>query len=263
MPRRSHRAEQRICFASSTAALRVTSDESVVQADRAQSGVACEERIAKAMALGALLVLSAACMAQAMEGPGRWWLGWVALLPLFLSIRVLAPMGAALAGSVWGAALFVFATVATDTLVAPSVASFALLTAVPALYAFVGARLTRQIGFSPFLLALGWVGVEFALRPLGLRYGILATTQGDGLVLRAIGSFAGYALVSFLVAYVNAALLSVLAFVPKGLSATRLTRGTGSESRPIDWLDVDLGRLGRIAPSRPRAPPAVAVTPVF
>ena len=229
-----------------------------VQIDRATCVGARVERSAKLIALGGLLVLSAYCMARAMEGPGRWWLGWVALLPLFLSIRVLSPLGAALSGAVWGAALFVFATFAAETLVAPSVASFVLICAVPALYGFIGARLTRQIGFSPFLLALGWVGVEFALRPLGLRYGILAATQGDGLVLRAIGSFAGYALVSFLVAYVNAALLSVLACVPKGLVAARIAHGTVSQREPIDRLEVDLGRLGRLAPSRPRAPPFVA-----
>jgi hypothetical protein len=57
--------------------------------------------------------------------------------------------------------------------------------------------LTRQKGFSPLLLGLGWIAVELALQPLGLRYGLLAATQGSGLVVRTMGYLAGYVMVAF------------------------------------------------------------------
>ena len=154
-----------------------------------------------------------------------------------------------------GRSLFVAAVVATNASIAPSAASLVLLCAVPALYTFLGARLTRQVGFSPYLLALGWVGVELALRPLGLRYGLLAATQGDGWIIRLVGSLAGYALVAFVVAYVNAVLLSVLSRVPVTTAGQRFVRGL-SPSVGRRFVTEGLhGLFHLIRPAQPRAPP--------
>lgn len=208
-----------------------------------------------ALVLGLALVVSAYGMARAIESPEHWWLGWVALLPLFASIRVLSPIQALLAGGLWGLSLFVSAVAATNASIAPSATSLVLLCLVPALYTYLGARLTRQVGFSPYLLALGWVGVELALRPLGLRHGLLAATQGDGWIIRLFGSLAGYALVAFVVAYVNAVLLSVLSRVPVSTAGQRFVRGPSPPlGRRFD-LDGWHGLFHLIRPAQPRAPP--------
>ena len=209
-----------------------------------------------ALALGLALVVSAYGMARAIESPEHWWLGWVALLPLFASIRVLSPVRALLAGGLWGLSLFVSAVAVTNASVAPSAASLVLLCAVPSLYTFLGAKLTRQVGFSPYLLALGWVGVELALRPLGLHHGLLAATQGDdGWIIRLVGSLAGYALVAFVVAYVNAVLLSVLSRVPVSTVGQRFVRGLSPSLGRRFVLEGWHGLLHLIRPAQPRAPP--------
>lgn len=201
---------------------------------------------------------SAVLMAYAIASPDHWWLGWVTLLPLFAVIQRCSPQAAACFAASWGAGVFSFSLLFGDTTLTPSVLSLATLTLVPAGYAWFGAKLTRQIGFSPYLLALGWMGVEFALRPVGLKHGLLASTQGDGLLLGALGSFSGYVLVAFLVAYVNAALLTVLGRIPLSNSGSRYLRRTANTPKRHFVLDVPSFLHHVARPAQPRAPPRLA-----
>jgi apolipoprotein N-acyltransferase len=216
----------------------------------ARWGIGKTSILALALAGGAYL------MALAMEPPQRVWLGWVTLLPLFYAIRVLSPARAFVAGAFWGACLFVSSVVFANTAIAPTFASLVLLALIPAVYAYLGAALTQRIGFSPYLMALGWIGVEFALRPLGLHYGLLAGTQGDGFVIRIVGSFAGYVLVAFLVALVNATLVSVLSEVRLSLSIPRLVPKAGAAERRFLFTELPSYLLHLIRAAQPRAPPA-------
>jgi hypothetical protein len=129
-----------------------------------------------------------------------------------------------------------------------------LSTAVGA-YAFVGAALTRWIGFSPFVLGVGWMGVELALAPVGLHNGLLSATQGDTALMDYIGRALGYVLVAFLVAYINAALVAVFARVR--LRLPRPFRITTSGNGVLFLRSQIVGCLSLVAlqPSRPRAPP--------
>ncbi len=206
--------------------------------------------------LALALVVSAYGMSRAIGSSHYWWLGWVALLPLFVSIRVLSPGRALFAGGLWGLSLFVASALTADAPIAPSIASLFLLIAIPSLYTCLGARLTRRVGFSPYLLALGWVGVELGLGPLGLRHGLLAATQGDGLIINLVGSWAGYALVAFIVAYVNASLLSVLSRVPVTSSGTRFVGGSPGSAERLVVAEGWHGLFHLIRPAQPRAPPA-------
>ncbi len=163
----------------------------------------------KGAALALSLVASAYLMARGMTAPAYSWLAWVALLPLFVAIRNCRPLEGLLAGGIWGFLLYTFGAAAADSNMAQGWLSLTLLTAIPAIYAYLGARLTRWIGFNPLVLGVGWMGVVLALEPLG----VLAGTQGGGSLLHWLGGALGYVLAAFLVAFVSAALVSVLSTV--------------------------------------------------
>jgi apolipoprotein N-acyltransferase len=215
--------------------------------------------LAKFIGFAASLIGSAYLVGLA-QHEGNSILGWFALLPLFHAIRVLSPGRAFGAGALWGISALAFGLLRAPVHV-NLFAYGSLMALIPALYAAYGSRLTRKVGFSPYLLALGWIGVEFALRPLGMHNGLLAGTLGDqGFFVHVIGSFAGYVLVAFLVAYFNAALLAALssATIPGG--GRRIARSSTGPQRGVFASEVPFHSAYLIAPSRPRAPPISALT---
>ena len=206
-----------------------------------------------------LSLILCGCVMAAAAATGRHpWLGLVALLPLFRLIQVSRPAWAMFGGAVFGVSLCACGAAIAPRGLPLTPATVLLLITVCSTYAYVGARLTRWIGFSPYLLGIGWILVELALHPLGLRYGLLAGTQGDGIFVNAVGGLLGYVFVAFVVAYANAWLLAIL-------SKLRLPL-----SRPVDpvgldgvgWLLWQLVSSGCPEPvpcvSRPRAPPTRA-----
>ena len=206
--------------------------------------------------MGLSLAVSATFMALAVEAPQHFWLGWITLLPLLQAARVLDPLRAFGAGAFWGSSLLVASAAMGSRNIEFGISSASILTLGPALYACFGAMLTRRVGFSPYLMALGWVGVELCLRPAGLEHGLLAGTQGDGMLIRVAGSFAGYFLVAFLVAYINASLLSVLDKVAvSSANLRRVSSASGLLGRLI-LLDTPFIPSRVLCVSQPRAPPA-------
>ncbi len=205
--------------------------------------------------MGIGLAVSACLMGVALQARSGSLLAWFTLIPLFLSIRILTPLRASLAGAFWGLCLFLFSSLSADAPFAPSLSALALLTAAPGLYALVGSLITRRAGFSPLLLGLGWIGVELALQPLGIRHGLLAGTQGQGLIVRTMGYLSGYVVVAFLVAYVNASLLSMLSDVCVSHSGLRVApRSTRSAPR-LSPTELPAYLYQVFSPSQPRAPP--------
>jgi len=159
----------------------------------------------------ASLVLSALLMAIAIGSQSHAWLGWLSLLPLMLAIRYLSPLRAMACGSVWGGSLCVFAIFVIPTNVPATIGSFALLSTVPAIYALLGAALTRsRVGFSPLLLGMAWIGVEYALTPLSLRFGLLAGAFAKAGYAHVVAGLLGYGFVAFVVMFANGLLLSLL-----------------------------------------------------
>jgi len=131
-----------------------------------------------------------------------------------------------------------------------------LLTLIPALYTSLGAALTRWIGFSPLVLGVGWMAVELAFEPLGLHEGLLGSTRGDWTLIDWIARAFGYILVAFLVAYVNACLLSALARIPLTFSSPYGVRcGDDSASRIVPRSRVWSPRYA-VPTTMPRAPPS-------
>lgn len=206
-----------------------------------------------------LLLLSAYLMALAVAVPEHPWLGWLTLLPLLRAIQVLPPVRAASYSALWGICLFVFGVAVVDTGIAPTIGSFALLAVIPAIYGYLGAFVTRRLGFRPLLLGFGWIMVELALRPLALRHGLLAGTQGDGSLIHIVGDLFGYVLVAFVVAFGSAWLLAILSKVR--FSALQRVLLIGLEKSSADLWQVVLlwSPLFATSPAQPRAPPGSAV----
>ena len=157
-----------------------------------------------------LLVASAFMTAQAVCRPQYPWLGWVALLPIFAAVAVLRPWGAAVAGAFWGLCLACFSSGWAFGTIALAPWPILLLITIPAIYSYVASAISRRFGFNPFILGVGWILVELALGPVGLKHGLLASTQHDGTLAGWIGQSFGYVFVPFLIAVANAAVLLIL-----------------------------------------------------
>ena len=207
------------------------------------------------IAVGVSLMFSALLSAAALRNPALHWLAWVSLLPLFQVIRKRRPAVAAVAGGVWGLCLFGFAAVGPSPVIPPTLLSLILLSAAPAMYCGIGARVTRWIGFNPLVLGLGWVGVELAIRPLGLPLGLMAGTQGGSALALWGGRLLGYVLIAFLVACFNASLIALL-------SCTHWLRP--AKAALSGWLPTEAFTLPQpvfalqqlaLHESSPRAPP--------
>lgn len=200
-------------------------------------------------------VVSAYLMTRSIASPGFPWLGCVALLPLLMVIRTCRPLHAVLYGGLWGASLYVFAVADGDTGISRGLLPLVLLTTIPATYACLGALLTRRIGFSPFVLGVGWMGVELALEPLGLRDSLLAGTQRDGTVLFWIGQALGYVLAGSLVAYFSALVVTLLSAVRLVSATARVTGSAEPDGTTLIPQTTACLPLLSVSLSRPRAPP--------
>lgn len=132
------------------------------------------------------LILCGCVMAAAAESGRYPWLGLVALLPLFRVIQVARPVWAMVGGAVFALSVCACGAAMAARGLVSTPATVLLLVSVCSAYAYGGARLTRRIGFSPFLLGVAWMLVELALHPLGLRYRLLGGTQGDGILFPVV-----------------------------------------------------------------------------
>ena len=209
-------------------------------------------------ALVTALVLSGYLMATGLDPSHAQWLKWLSLLPLFFVIQRLSPTRALFAGALWGMSLWIFASTSAVATISPTLPTFVLLTGISAAYSFLGARLTRWIGFSPFVLGVCWIGVELALTPLGLREGLLNPALPEGSVLSWMGQAFGYMLVAFLVAFASAASFTVLSGVRIPLMRQR-RHNSAAKGERLHFLDISTNKLRyAMIPSRPRAPPVAS-----
>ena len=212
-------------------------------------------QLAKVLCLGLGLVISAGVSVVSWQTSIGPYLAWVALIPLLLAIRVLTPSRAMIAGSFWGICLFAFAALSNGALFEPTLGALLRLATIPAAYAWLGSRVTRRTGFSPLMLGLGWVVVELLLQPLGLQNGLLTGMLGHALVVRTLGYLAGSLVVAFLVVYVSASMLEMLAaavVVPGGSRRAPRVGGVVSKHSPIEIPSFSFQFL---QPARARAPP--------
>ena len=139
----------------------------------------------------------------------------------------------------------------------PTLASLALLLIVPSFYLWLGALVTRRLGYCSLFLGFTWIGVELALTPLGLENGLLAGTQGRGALVQLVGGLLGSVFVGFLIAFANALLLWLLGRVRVRISTAISAHRLGG---PVAWhpygQDFVHFFFDLLSPARPRAPPA-------
>lgn len=204
--------------------------------------------------LGGSLIVAAYLTSVAVSLPRYSWIGWVTLFPLLVAIRVQRPTAALVSGTVWGVALYAF--LGTRGIgAAGGIESLALLTLAPAIYTYLGAWLTRRIGFSPLVLGVGWMFVELALAPLGLQHGLLAGTQDGGWLLQVLGHVLGYVLVAFLIAYLSALLVTALTEVRIRVPSTRRILSAAERAVRFGPQTFFCLPLFCIRLCRPRGPP--------
>ena len=142
----------------------------------------------------------------------------------------------------------------------PTLTKFLLLTATPALYCGSAAWLSRRIGFSPFVLGVGWLGVEFALGQAGLRTGLLGLAAGEGGALHWLGEVLGWLFVCFLFALLNAWVVVVLNGVRLN-GAVQLRPVSSADYIPLLFAQTFMGYpLFSVPASQPRGPPFAAAS---
>ena len=216
---------------------------------QAKSGTGRKAALILAVIVGAWLT------ALSMSSEAHAWLGWFALVPIFFMIRLWRPTHALLGGAIWGACLFAFSSGSFQEAPVSALARFLRSTAAPAIYCGSAAWLSRRIGFSPFVLGVGWMGVEFALVQAGFRTGLLGLAAGGGGVLHWLGEILGWIFVCFLFALLNA-------WVVVGLGRVRLCAGPRRARTSItDSISYFASQtfagfpLFSVPASQPRAPP--------
>jgi len=179
------------------------------------------------------------------------------LVPLFVCIRAFPAWFAMLAGGFWGAGLCAF-----NAFLFPghsnlelTIAQAMLLIGAPAVYCWLGALLTQWIGFSPFVLGVGWMGVQLTLTASGTDLGLVDSLSSSLPFLHWIAHALGYALVGFVVAYISACTVCVIAVVP---SVRRTTwNATTNIAQPVvsTIRSIILERLAPLSSIGPRPPP--------
>ncbi len=196
-------------------------------------------------------------MAAASGTTSLSWLAWIGLIPIFIAIRSSVPRVAFLYGALWGVSHYFFSMASDAATLMVAIYSIGLLTTVPALYAYLGARLTRRFGYLPLVLAVGWILVELALQPVAMQNGLLANCVNNGSLLSIVGGALGYVFVAFFIVYVNAQLISLVGKINFIVSRFFLLPIIGKQCGLIENKNLALLSESPFSYSRPRAPPQV------
>jgi len=150
------------------------------------------------------VVLSGMLMSLSIHSAAATYFSFVVLIPLFVAVRVCRPWQGAVCGAIWGLTLLASSRTGFGQSIPLTPATVFALISLPAAYVGLGAALTGRIGFSPFVLAVGWMYLEAALSPTGA----LNHSEYVGQDWTAwFGSMIAPLLVGFCIALINAELL--------------------------------------------------------
>jgi apolipoprotein N-acyltransferase len=202
------------------------------------------------------LALSALTIALGSVSSAYSWLAWIGLVPLLLAIRLQDPIAAILSGGIWGIWLLLFSCTSSVAPIKPTIPSLILLATVPAVFTGAGWLLTRAVGFNPFLLAALWIGVEIAVKPLGLHHGLLAGTQGQDPYLVWISHVLGCSFVAFLLVCANAAILVVLVNTQLAFTRSEKCKSPNQRQHSYRYQATHYAARTALDGFQPRAPPS-------
>lgn len=207
---------------------------------------------ARHLALVLGVTLSAFATAYAASNARAAWLGFFAMIPLFAVVRILRPLPAAAFGALWGAC---FVVELGWTGVALKFYAASGLIGLSATFAGLGALLSMWIGFTPFVLGVGWMLTQAAMSNLAPKVPLLHSRIGDSTWLEMVGGSLGYGAIAFLVGYVNAVLVAAVATLR--LQCPRRSTVATSTNSIVDLSPQIVGCFTPFAlqPSHPRAPP--------
>jgi len=210
------------------------------------------------------LIGSAYLMAGSLGSMAHPAVGWFALVPVFVSIYVLRPALAGAAGLLWGVSVILLAyrfgwhpPLPLGEGWGEGVSYFTpllLFAILPALYTGLGSWLTRRIGFSPFVLAVGWMGVELAFSATGFRFGQFTLDAGPSW-LHVLANSLGYVFIAFLVAYLNAGFVCLISRVRLSLPRPRPITASGGVFGILAPRVFSFISNPTSLPCQPRAPP--------
>lgn len=171
-------------------------------------------RFAKSAAVMACIVLSGAGMAANLASSNHAWWAWLSPLPLLLAIRYWRPSAVLFFGAAWGGSIYAFSILVFDQApFVPGFRSLLFLCVIPAIFGYIGSWVSRRMGFSALILGVGWIAVELALIPLGMRTGLLAGKFEEGTLVAIVEGVLGYAFVAFAIAWINGLLVILLSRV--------------------------------------------------
>lgn len=214
------------------------------------------------VALVAALVVGAFMTAATCGTTQSFWVAWITLLPLILIIRTFRPLHAMVCGAAWGMFLFCFSGFGAASSISATPGAFALLTGTVAIYAGIGATLTRWIGFNPFVLSVAWMAAELAIAPSARCRAVFDWNQMDAGWIGYVGPALGYVLVAFIVTLANASLVYLLSGVRFGVGGARYGRTSRDRGQRL---------FGKIPPClshdayptcQPRGPPLFTMLPL-
>lgn len=233
--------------------------QSLAQIKRRTSGCGSRLRFPQTGLILLSIVLSTAVLSSVIVSQGNQWLAWCTLLPLLAAIRILSPKKAFACGLLWGSSLFAFLSWSANPAIPVTPSAFALLSLIPAAFAFLGAAFTRRFGFNPLILGFGWAGVELSLMSLELKGGLLAGANvfDPGTVSHLLYSIFGYVCMASAIAAVNGLILTLGSHVCQAVGSLGwyIHRSGQSQRQSFRTAEAVVCSTYFVGPSQPRAPP--------
>ena len=219
-------------------------------------------RCAKSAALLVWIVLSGAGMAANLASSNHPWWAWLSPLPLFLAIRYWRPSAVLVFGAVWGGSIYAFSTLVFDhPSFVPGLRSLLFLSVVPAIYGCLGSWVSVRMGFSALFLGVGWIAVELALIPLGMRTGLLAGAYEQGTLVSLAEGLLGYTFVAFAVAWINGLLVCILSRIPLAGAGPRYQPRSADGQVRLFISEAIVDLLHERGAVQARAPPKKSLLP--
>ena len=176
----------------------------------------------------------------------------MALVPLFVAIKICRPWEAVACGLLWGAVVAASSTFFGHP---GAFEDFILLTVGPAGFVFLGSYLTRRVGFSPFVLAVAWMVWVLILSWASDHPRTWYAPSLEHGVLHWASHVLGYVLVAFVAAYINALTIVALCSVCKRPGASTFRSGARLRSSILEYLSVTISKVAHLTSCIPRGPP--------